>query len=56
LAIEWDSLIVEMSLLAAIIYGAIYVESWIGKRKLQTEEKEMMKKILRIVANDLTNN
>ncbi len=42
-----------MSLLAAIIYGAIYVESWIGKRKLQTEEKEMMKKILRIVANDL---
>jgi hypothetical protein len=53
LAIEWDVLIVEMSLLAGIIYGAIYVESWVEKRKVRIEEKEMKKKILRIVANDL---
>jgi hypothetical protein len=53
LAIEWDVLVVEMSLLAGIIYGAIYVESWVEKRKVRSEEKEMNKKILMIVANDL---
>jgi hypothetical protein len=53
LAIEWDALVVEMSLLAAIIYGAIYVENWVEKRKVRSEEKEMKKKILMIVADDL---
>ncbi len=53
MAIEWDVLVVEMSLLAGIIYGAIYVESWVEKRKARSEEKEMTKKILMIVANDL---
>jgi hypothetical protein len=53
LAIEWDALVVEMSLLAAIIYGAIYVESWVEKRKVRSEEKEMRKKILMIVNDDL---
>jgi hypothetical protein len=53
LAIEWDALIVEMSLLAVIIYGAIYVENWVEKRKVRIEEKEMKKKILMIVADDL---
>jgi hypothetical protein len=42
-----------MSLLAAIIYGAIYVESWVEKRKVRSEEKEMRKKILMIVNDDL---
>ena len=53
MAIEWDVLVVEMSLLAAIIYGAIYVESWVQKRKTRNEEHEMKKKILMIVADDL---
>ena len=53
LAIEWDVLVVEMSLLAGIIYGAIYVESWVEKRKVRSQEREMKKKILMIVANDL---
>ena len=53
MAIEWDVLIVEMTLLAGIIYGAIYVENWVEKRKIRSEEKEMKKKILMIVANDL---
>jgi hypothetical protein len=42
-----------MTLLAAIIYGAIYIESWVEKRKVRSEEQEMKKKILIIVANDL---
>jgi hypothetical protein len=53
LAIEWDVIVVEMTLLAAIIYGAIYVESWVEKRRVRSEEQEMKKKILIIVANDL---
>ena len=53
MAIEWDVLIVEMTLLAGIIYGAIYVENWVEKRKIRSEEKETKKKILKIVANDL---
>jgi hypothetical protein len=40
LAIEWDVLVVEMSLLAGIIYGAIYVERWVEKRRVQSEEKD----------------
>jgi hypothetical protein len=27
MVIEWDVMIVEMTLLAAIIYGAIYIEN-----------------------------
>lgn len=53
MAIEWDVLVVEMSLLAAIIYGAIFVESWFEKRKARNEEEKMKKKILMIVADDL---
>ena len=53
MAIEWDVLVVEMSLLAAIIYGAIFVESWLEKRKARNEEEKMKKKILMIVADDL---
>ena len=53
MTIEWDALVVEMSLLAVIIYGAIFVESWLGKRKAQNEEEKMKQKILMIVADDL---
>jgi hypothetical protein len=42
-----------MTLLAGIIYGAIYVENWVEKRKIRSGEKEMKKKILMIVVNDL---
>ena len=53
MAIEWDVIVVEMTLLAAIIYGAIYVESWVEKRRVRSEEQQMKKKILMIVVNDL---
>jgi hypothetical protein len=42
-----------MTLLAGIIYEAIYVENWVEKRKIRSREKEMKKKILMIVVNDL---
>jgi hypothetical protein len=53
MAIEWDVLAAEMSMLGAIIYGAVYVENWIEKRKLRREEKENAKRIIKFVTNDL---
>jgi hypothetical protein len=53
LAIEWDVLTAEMAMLGAIIYGAIYVENWVEKRKLRREEKDNAKRIIKFVTNDL---
>jgi hypothetical protein len=53
LAIEWDSLIIEMTILAAIIYGAIYVESLVEKRKARRDAKEGANRIIQFVKNDL---
>jgi len=53
MAIEWDSLVAEMTILAAIIYGSIYVGNWLEKRKFQQDNKEEAKKIVMFVTNDL---
>jgi hypothetical protein len=53
LAIEWDALIIEMTILAAIIYGAIYVESLVEKRKARRDAKEGATRIIQFVKNDL---
>lgn len=53
MAIEWDVLIAEMAMLGAIIYGAIYVENWVEKRKLRRKEKEDARRTIKFVANDL---
>lgn len=53
MAIEWDALVVEMALLAAIIYGSIYVGNLVEKRKLRHDEREEAKRIIRFVTNDL---
>ncbi|MEO9294313.1 MAG: hypothetical protein ABI347_01790 [Nitrososphaera sp.] len=55
MAIEWDSLVVEMVLLAVIIYGAIYVENWVEKRKTKKEEERDRQQVIQFVANDLQN-
>jgi hypothetical protein len=53
MAIEWDVLIAEMAMLGAIIYGAVYVENWVEKRKLRRKEKEDARRTVKFVANDL---
>jgi len=53
MAIEWDALIAEMTILAAIIYGSIYVGNWLEKRKAQQENHEQARKIIVFVTNDL---
>jgi hypothetical protein len=53
MAIEWDVLIVEMTILGAIIYGAVYVENLMEKKKLRRKEKEDARRIIKFVTNDL---
>ncbi|HXV46307.1 MAG TPA: hypothetical protein VD736_06510 [Nitrososphaera sp.] len=53
MAIEWDVLIAEMAMLGAIIYGAVYVENWVEKRKLRRKEKEDARRTVKFVTNDL---
>lgn len=55
MAIEWDTLLVEMTLLGAIIYGAIFVEGWVEKRKARIEERKIRAQIVHFVADDLQN-
>ena len=53
LDIEWDKIIIESILLAAMIFGAIYVEQWY-QRRLQTQENmKTQKQIFTFIVNDL---
>jgi hypothetical protein len=53
MAIEWDAVVVEMALLAAIIYGSIYVGNLVEKRKQRHDEREEAKRIIKFAMNDL---
>jgi len=53
LEIEWVQLIIEMSILAGIIFGAVYVEHWNYRRIQKTEETVARRKILVLINNDL---
>lgn len=53
MAIEWDSVVVEMVMLAAIIYGAVWVEVNVEKRKARKEEAVARRQIVQFVTDDL---
>jgi hypothetical protein len=53
LAIQWDSLVVEMILLAGIIWFAVYIEHWAYKRTQQEQDKKTRSNILLFIKNDL---
>lgn len=53
MTIEWDSVIIETVIFAAMVYGAIYVESWAEKRKTKKEEDKGRQQIIQFVRNDL---
>jgi hypothetical protein len=53
LAIDWTQVIIEMSILSGIIFGAVYVEHWNYRRTQKNEEKGTRKKILVLINNDL---
>ena len=50
--IEWVQLIIEMSALAGIIFGAVYVEHWNYRRIQKNEETGTRNKILVLINND----
>ncbi len=51
--IEWDVIIIENIILAAIIYGAIYIELRVEKEITRKEERKHRKQIIQFVTNDL---
>jgi hypothetical protein len=53
LAIEWDSLVIEMILLAGIIWFAVYIEHWAYKRTQQQEDKKTRNNIFLFIKDDL---
>jgi hypothetical protein len=53
LAIEWDVIIVEMTLLAVIIYFSVYLKHWAYTRSQKQEEKKTRKNIMMFIKNDL---
>ena len=53
MAIEWDSLVIEMILLAGIIWFAVYIEHWAYKRTQQEQDKKTRSNILLFIKNDL---
>lgn len=55
MAIEWDAVVIETVIFAAMVYGAIYVESWLEKRKIRTEDDRGRQQVIQFVTNDLQN-
>lgn len=51
--IDWTYLIVEMSLLAGIIFGAVYVDRWHYVRALNKESRESQAMVRRLITRDL---
>lgn len=50
---DWNYLIVETTILAIIIFGAVYVENWSQRRIQKKEESAIKKKILLLIKEDL---
>ncbi len=49
----WDQVVIENTLLAAIIVRSIYLEQWAHDRSHVKEEKQTKKRILLFTAEDL---
>jgi hypothetical protein len=53
LTIQWDAVIIENTLLAAIIVGSIYLERWLEEKARKRKEKEILKKTIIFIIDDL---
>jgi hypothetical protein len=51
--IEWDSLTVEMILLAGIIWFAVYLENWASRRIAKQNENKEREYLIIFIDNDL---
>jgi hypothetical protein len=55
LTIALDQVVVENTLLAAIIAGSIYLERWLEEKARRRKETETKKKTINFIINDLEN-
>lgn len=51
--IQWDSLVIEMLLLAGIIWFAVYLEHWTYRRSEKQKEDKARKFLVIFIYNDL---
>ena len=52
MVIEWDIIIVEMSILAGIIYFSVYLEHWTYNKSQKKEDEKIKQNITRFIEND----
>ncbi len=55
MVIALDQVVVENTLLAAIIVGSIYLERWLAEKARQRKETETKKNTINFIMNDLEN-
>ena len=53
MTIQWDSLTIEMVLLAGIIWFSIYIEHWALQRSSKKQDEKSLINILKFVEDDL---
>ena len=53
MAIEWDYLIIEMILLAGIIWFTVYLEHWSYKRSQREQDKKTKENLFIFIRDDL---
>ena len=51
--VDWENIIIESVILAAMIFGAIYVENGSNRRIQKKDDKIIRKKILMLIQEDL---
>lgn len=51
--VQWESIIIESTILATIIFGAVFVENWSYRRMQKKENNTTRKKILLLIKEDL---
>lgn len=51
--VEWENVIIESSILATIIFGAVFVENLLWRRMQQKQDSSVKKKILLLLKEDL---
>ena len=55
MTIALDQVVVENTLLAAIIVGSIYLERWLEEKARRRKERETKKNTINFIINDLEN-
>ena len=55
MAIAWDQVIIENTLLAVIIVASIYFERWLGDKAHRRKERKTKKNTIKFIINDLEN-